>query len=118
MLAFTSQIYKKNDQFICMIFFFDFSFYLFILQNKLGEFMCVVSGTLVSFLDTYNRDIPDIRSDESQFILSICGVVANIAAIPCGRHFIVSNTNGKDLLDQIFKALPKIPCVSGDPLKR
>ncbi|XP_073981068.1 heat shock factor 2-binding protein-like isoform X2 [Rhodnius prolixus] len=86
--------------------------------NKLGEFMCVVSGTLVSFLDTYNRDIPDIRSDESQFILSICGVVANIAAIPCGRHFIVSNTNGKDLLDQIFKALPKIPCVSGDPLKR
>uniref|UniRef100_A0A224XWF2 Putative heat shock factor 2-binding protein n=1 Tax=Panstrongylus lignarius TaxID=156445 RepID=A0A224XWF2_9HEMI len=86
--------------------------------NKLGEFMCVVSGTLISFMDTYNRDMPDIRSDESQFILSICGIVANIAAIPCGRQFIVSNTNGKELLDQIFKALPKIPCVSGDPLKR
>ncbi|KAK9511430.1 hypothetical protein O3M35_000089 [Rhynocoris fuscipes] len=86
--------------------------------NKLGDFMCVVSGTLVSFMDTYSREMPDIRSDESQFILSICGIVANIAAIPTGRQFIVSNANGKELIEQIFRALPIIPCVSGDPLKR
>ncbi|XP_075227986.1 heat shock factor 2-binding protein-like [Lycorma delicatula] len=86
--------------------------------DKLSEFCSIVTGTLVSFMETYNREFPDQKTDEMQFILSLAGTVANIAASPDGRHFLASDQNGKELLDQIINILPHIPPVSGDALKR
>uniref|UniRef100_A0A0A9XYH9 Heat shock factor 2-binding protein n=1 Tax=Lygus hesperus TaxID=30085 RepID=A0A0A9XYH9_LYGHE len=91
---------------------------LLLTTNKLAEFFCLVSSTLASFMETYGRELPDVKCDETQFILSMGGIVANLAAVPEGRQFIVSDFNGKELIEQIIKLLPIIPCVSGDPLKR
>lgn len=69
-------------------------------------------------METYGRDLPDVKTDETQFILSMGGIVSNLAAVSEGRQFIVSDQNGKELIEQIIKLMPTIPTVSGDPLKR
>ncbi|KAL1131207.1 hypothetical protein AAG570_010825 [Ranatra chinensis] len=91
---------------------------LLLTTNKLTEFFCIVSGTLVSFLETYYKEIPNIKSDETQFVLSMGGIIANVAAVPEGRQYLVTDVNGKELVEQIVKLLPTIPAFSGDPLKR
>ena len=78
----------------------------------------MTNGTLISFLETYSKEFPDLHSDETQFILSMGGIIANIAAVPEGRHFLVSDFTGKQLIEQILQLLPKIPNSTGDPLKR
>lgn len=62
--------------------------------------------------------MPGQCADESQFIMSMCGIVTNIAAAPAGRQFLVSNSNGRELLEQFGKILPIIPTPSGNCLKR
>lgn len=91
---------------------------LFLTTNKLPELFSMTSGTLISFLETYSKDLPDLHSDETQFILSMGGIIANIAAVPEGRHYLVSDFSGKQLIEQILQLLPKIPLTTGDPLKR
>ncbi|RZF39982.1 hypothetical protein LSTR_LSTR002385 [Laodelphax striatellus] len=91
---------------------------LLLAGNKLPDFCSIVSGTLVSFLETYNREFPDQKTDEMQFILSLGGTVANIAASTDGRQFLTGNKYGRELLDQVLNILPHIPPVSGDTLKR
>ena len=77
-----------------------------------------MSGTLVSFMETFSKEMPSLKSDETQFMLSMCGIVANVAAVPEGRHFIVTDNNGKILLQLIIAHLPNIPRPTGDPLAR
>jgi hypothetical protein len=48
----------------------------------------------------------------------MCGIVTNIAATPAGRQFLVTNSNGKELLEQFNRLLPVIPAPSGNCLKR
>jgi hypothetical protein len=88
------------------------------LQNKVGDFLAIVNGSLISFMETYESSMPGQCTDESQFILSMCGIVTNIAAAPAGRQFLVSSPNGKELLEQFNRILPAIPAPSGNCLKR
>lgn len=80
--------------------------------------MCVTSGTLSCFVDTYSTGVPDCTTNETTFILSMIGTIANIGASPDGREFLTSDPNGKALLQQIFEIMPKIPNESGDSLQR
>lgn len=89
-----------------------------VLQNKVADFLAIVNGSLISFMETYETSLPNQCAEESQFILSMCGVVTNIAATPAGRQFLVTNTNGRDLLEQFNRILPVIPEPSGNYLKR
>jgi len=91
---------------------------LLMTTSKLSDFFCLASGTLVSYLETYAKEVPDVKSDETQFIISMGGIVANVAAIPEGRQFLVTDESGKELIEQIIRLLPNIPSGSGDPLKR
>ncbi|KAK3931728.1 Heat shock factor 2-binding protein [Frankliniella fusca] len=86
--------------------------------NKATDFICIVSGTLESFLETFNTEMPNQSSDESQFIMAMGGIVTNMAAAPAGRQFLVSDPNGRDLIQQIVRVLPVIPTPSGNCLKR
>jgi hypothetical protein len=88
------------------------------LQNKVTDFLAIVNGSLVSFMETYDALMPSQHTDESQFILSMCGIVTNIAATPAGRQFLVTNSNGRELLEQFGRILPVIPVPSGTYLKR
>ncbi|XP_026470833.1 heat shock factor 2-binding protein-like [Ctenocephalides felis] len=87
-------------------------------QNKVGDFFCIVEGTLASFLETYKGSMPGPESDERQFLLSMCGVITNIAAVPQGREFLCASPNGLTLIQAILKAIPAVPLPSGRELKR
>nr|CAD7407764.1 unnamed protein product [Timema poppensis] len=86
--------------------------------NKVVEFLSIMNGSLVSFLETYSTNMPASSADESQFIMSLCGVVTNIAASPAGRQFLATNEKGKELVAQIVRILPGIPMPDGKCLKR
>nr|CAD7462884.1 unnamed protein product [Timema tahoe] len=86
--------------------------------NKVVEFLSIMNGSLVSFLETYSTNMPASSTDESQFIMSLCGVVTNIAASPAGRQFLATNEKGKELVAQIIRILPGIPTPAGNCLKR
>jgi hypothetical protein len=69
-------------------------------------------------METYETSLPNQYAEESQFILSMCGIITNIAATSAGRQFLVTNTSGRDLLEQFNRILPVIPEPSGNYLKR
>lgn len=89
-----------------------------VLQNKVADFLAIVNGSLISFMETYETSLPNQYAEESQFILSMCGIITNIAATSAGRQFLVTNTSGRDLLEQFNRILPVIPEPSGNYLKR
>lgn len=62
--------------------------------------------------------MPGPESDERQFLLSMCGVITNIAAVPQGREFLCGSPNGLTLIQAILKAIPAVPLPSGRELKR
>lgn len=43
----------------------------------MSEFFELISGTLESYLTTYSGDMPDEESQETQFILALCGIVTS-----------------------------------------
>lgn len=89
------------------------------MQNKIDDLFSITTGSLASFVETYGESgLPEIFSDETQFILSLVGVVANIAAVPEGRHILVSHESGKTLLEQVIQSLTVVPLNTGEPLLR
>lgn len=62
--------------------------------------------------------MPGPLADESQFIMAMGGIVTNMAAAAAGRQFLVTDPNGRDLIQQIVRFLPVIPTPSGNCLKR
>ncbi|KAK6641355.1 hypothetical protein RUM44_013064 [Polyplax serrata] len=86
--------------------------------NRIGDFFLIVVGTLTSFMDTYKQEIPSQNSDESQFVMSLVGIVTNIAAAAEGRLFLIIDEHGKNLIRHFVKMLQYIPVPSGNCLKR
>ena len=52
------------------------------------------------------------------FMKGLLGTVDNISACPEGREFLVTASNGKELLQLLIKHLPDIPSFSAEYLKR
>ena len=69
-------------------------------------------------MDTYRQEIPSQNSDESQFVMSLVGIVTNIAATSEGRLFLIVDEQGKNLVRHFVKILQFIPVPSGNCLKR
>ena len=46
-------------------------------QSNVGEFLELVGSTLQSYLVTYNDELPAEDSEETQFVLSLCGTVTS-----------------------------------------
>ncbi|KAF7394887.1 hypothetical protein HZH66_008061 [Vespula vulgaris] len=84
------------------------------LQNKVREFLSIVSGSFVAFISTYETGIPPTNNVEYQFVLGLLGIVTNISSIPKGREFLITNQNGRDLVEKIIKFMPNFfPIASG-----
>ncbi|XP_014615712.1 PREDICTED: heat shock factor 2-binding protein-like [Polistes canadensis] len=84
------------------------------LQNKVREFLSIVSGSFVAFISTYETGIPPTNNVEYQFVLGLLGIVTNISSVPKGREFLITNQNGKDLVEKIIKFMPNFfPVASG-----
>uniref|UniRef100_A0ACB8FIA0 Heat shock factor 2-binding protein n=1 Tax=Sphaerodactylus townsendi TaxID=933632 RepID=A0ACB8FIA0_9SAUR len=74
-------------------------------SSKAEKFFSIAGQTMESFVRSLGEDTKqqDVDSDESQFVLALAGIVTNIAALACGREFLVSSN--KVLLDTMMHLL-------------
>ncbi|XP_060090170.1 heat shock factor 2-binding protein isoform X1 [Heteronotia binoei] len=76
-----------------------------LVSSKAETFFSLAGQTMESFVRSLGEDTKqqDADSDESQFVLALAGIITNIAALVCGREFLV-NSN-KVLLDTMMQLL-------------
>ncbi|XP_062612461.1 heat shock factor 2-binding protein-like isoform X2 [Saccostrea cucullata] len=77
--------------------------------SKVEEFLTLISNTLNSYVMTYKSDWPDSKSEESQFVHALCGVITNIAACAFGRDFLINNPCGLQVIDTYINVLEQAP---------
>ncbi|XP_040515679.1 heat shock factor 2-binding protein isoform X9 [Gallus gallus] len=73
--------------------------------SKAAKFFTITAQTMESFVKSLSEDTKqqDLDSDENQFVLALAGIVTNVAALACGREFLVSSS--PDLLDTMMHLL-------------
>ncbi|XP_014677661.1 PREDICTED: heat shock factor 2-binding protein-like [Priapulus caudatus] len=90
--------------------------------SKVDDFLRLVVGTLDSYVQTYNDDTPCTQmvedSEESHFVLALCGIITNIAAVPYGRHFLMGNVSGRELVEMYTDVLRSISPPSFPKLRK
>uniref|UniRef100_UPI001C31EA6A Heat shock factor 2-binding protein n=1 Tax=Homo sapiens TaxID=9606 RepID=UPI001C31EA6A len=71
--------------------------------DKALKFFSITGQTMESFVKSLDGDVQELDSDESQFVFALAGIVTNVAAIACGREFLVNSS--RVLLDTILQLL-------------
>ncbi|XP_047653458.1 heat shock factor 2-binding protein isoform X2 [Phacochoerus africanus] len=71
--------------------------------GKAVKFFSITGQTMESFVKSLDGDAKELDSDENQFVFALAGIVTNVAAIACGREFLV--TSSRVLLDTILQLL-------------
>ncbi|XP_055135817.1 heat shock factor 2-binding protein isoform X8 [Symphalangus syndactylus] len=72
-------------------------------MDKALKFFSITGQTMESFVKSLDGDIKELDSDENQFVFALAGIVTNVAAIACGREFLVNSS--RVLLDTILQLL-------------
>ncbi|XP_047653480.1 heat shock factor 2-binding protein isoform X7 [Phacochoerus africanus] len=72
-------------------------------KGKAVKFFSITGQTMESFVKSLDGDAKELDSDENQFVFALAGIVTNVAAIACGREFLV--TSSRVLLDTILQLL-------------
>ncbi|KAJ8040921.1 Heat shock factor 2-binding protein [Holothuria leucospilota] len=75
--------------------------------SQMKSFIPVVSFTLESFLATYEGEMPENMNEEIQFVLSLVGIVTNVAASAVGREFLSKSSHCKTLVESFSHLLAK-----------
>ncbi|XP_071071091.1 heat shock factor 2-binding protein isoform X2 [Dasypus novemcinctus] len=71
--------------------------------DKALKFFTITGQTMESFVKSLDGDVKELDSDENQFVFALAGIVTNVAAIACGREFLVNSS--RVLLDTILQLL-------------
>ncbi|XP_034609629.1 heat shock factor 2-binding protein [Trachemys scripta elegans] len=73
--------------------------------SKAVKFFTITGQTMESFVRSLGEDTKhqDLDSDENQFVLALAGIVTNVAALACGREFLVNSS--RVLLDTMMQLL-------------
>ncbi|XP_041901760.1 heat shock factor 2-binding protein-like isoform X6 [Corvus kubaryi] len=73
--------------------------------SKAVKFFTITAQTMESFVKSLSEDMKqqDLDSEENQFVLALAGIVTNVAALACGREFLVSSS--QELLDTMMHLL-------------
>ncbi|XP_055975618.1 heat shock factor 2-binding protein [Sorex fumeus] len=71
--------------------------------GKAPKFFRITGQTMESFVKSLDGDVKELDSDENQFVFALAGIVTNVAAIACGREFLVNSS--RVLLDTILQLL-------------
>ncbi|XP_074459149.1 heat shock factor 2-binding protein isoform X2 [Larus michahellis] len=73
--------------------------------SKAVKFFTITAQTMESFVKSLSEDMKqqDLDSDENQFVLALAGIVTNVAALACGREFLISSS--RELLDTMMHLL-------------
>ncbi|XP_008825639.1 heat shock factor 2-binding protein [Nannospalax galili] len=70
--------------------------------DKALKFFNITGQTMESFVKSLDGDV-EVDSDENQFVFALAGIVTNVAAIACGREFLVNSS--RVLLDTMLQLL-------------
>ncbi|KAH9514328.1 Heat shock factor 2-binding protein [Bulinus truncatus] len=77
---------------------------------KSTEFLELICVAIQGYLITYrNHDWPGQNTDEAIFILSVCGIITNMAASAQGREYLASTPLGCDVIDTFINFIVKAP---------
>lgn len=95
-----------------------YNFFILFLQEKILGLSEIMSGVLTSFNDTYQPKIPITDTEETRFVLSIIGLVANLSTVDAGRRFFSQTNSGKNVIRLIICILIRIPSPSANQLKK
>lgn len=71
--------------------------------DKALKFFNITGQTMESFVKSLDGDEKELDSDENQFVFALAGIVTNVAAIACGREFLVNSS--RVLLDTMLQLL-------------
>ncbi|KAM5281372.1 heat shock factor 2-binding protein [Ctenodactylus gundi] len=71
--------------------------------DKALKFFSIAGRTIESFVKSLDGDVKELDSDENQFVFALAGIVTNVAAIACGREFLVNSS--RVLLDTMLELL-------------
>ncbi|XP_078264740.1 heat shock factor 2-binding protein [Rhinoraja longicauda] len=77
--------------------------------NKAEKFFSIVGQTMESFVKSLDGNVKeelDPDSDENQFVLALAGIVTNVAAVACGREFLVNSS--RVLLETLLQLLTEM----------
>ncbi|XP_061833416.1 heat shock factor 2-binding protein isoform X2 [Nerophis lumbriciformis] len=75
---------------------------LWLTEGNLQAFLSVATQTLESFVRTLDEAAKSSPEDHNtQFVLALAGTITNIAAVTCGREFLLAH----DLLNTLIKLL-------------
>ncbi|KAL1131430.1 hypothetical protein AAG570_011047 [Ranatra chinensis] len=83
-------------------------------SNTIDEFLKLVNGGFVSFLTSYGRCslsqplAPTHHWEEFYFVTALAGVVSNLAAVPEGRCYLATSSQGRQLVHMLAGLLPDI----------
>ncbi|XP_076438279.1 heat shock factor 2-binding protein-like [Babylonia areolata] len=78
--------------------------------SQVEEFLGLTGSTVVSYVEAYpDSDWPSADTDESRFILALCGTVTNVAASAYGRDYLMGSENGLRLVDTFLSFLSQAP---------
>ncbi|XP_014440020.1 heat shock factor 2-binding protein isoform X4 [Tupaia chinensis] len=72
-------------------------------KDKALKFFTITGQTMESFVKSLDGNVKEVDSDENQFVFALAGIVTNVAAIACGREFLVNSS--RVLLDTILQLL-------------
>ncbi|XP_059139450.1 heat shock factor 2-binding protein-like [Physella acuta] len=86
--------------------------------SRSQEFLEIISSSVMSYLTAYKDDEwPNQNTDEAIFILSLCGVVTNIAATAIGREHISTSLYGCKTIDTFIKFIQEAPLTKSANMK-
>ncbi|KAM5275527.1 heat shock factor 2-binding protein isoform 2-T2 [Hipposideros larvatus] len=71
--------------------------------DKALKFFSITGQTMESFVKSLDGDAKELDSDENQFVFALAGIVTNVAAVACGREFLVNSS--QVLLDTMLQLL-------------
>ncbi|XP_047574958.1 heat shock factor 2-binding protein isoform X3 [Lutra lutra] len=71
--------------------------------EKTLKFFSITAQTMESFVKSLDGDVKEPDSAENQFVCALAGVMTNVAAIACGREFLVNSSRA--LLDTVLQLL-------------
>ncbi|XP_041067872.1 heat shock factor 2-binding protein [Carcharodon carcharias] len=78
--------------------------------NKAEKFFNIVGQTIESFVKSLDGSMKEqqknLDSDENQFVLALAGIVTNVAAVACGREFLVNSS--QILLETLLQLLAEM----------
>ncbi|XP_075707149.1 heat shock factor 2-binding protein isoform X2 [Rhinoderma darwinii] len=74
-------------------------------MDKTADFFILAGQTVSSFVETLVVN-QDEDMEESRFVLGLAGTITNVAAVSCGRDFLMSSC--RELMEQWIQLLGKI----------